>query len=300
MAAPSLVLLLLGASAPAGSAAEPPAYDPSRVRWQALSYRVSKFGFAVDSEVELRSGGDGEQGEAATPSESEPALPVSGSETLLLSLETRAFQRRSDLRLWLDSRTAAARRRVQIETGNRLKRNRFRELRFEREGFHSRLRRPADNEIGMPPATWSRSRESFSRYPHGCCEAVSTPAALFYIFSVAELARPGDRIELHLVSKSRLFRVELVAIGESRLQSDFVEQSAAGEKRITGSREILEITLRGREVGPGEQEQGFEFLGLRGDVRLALDRQLGVPLEISGAIRYVGRGRVRLRRIVSR
>ncbi len=101
-----------------------------------------------------------------------------------------------------------------------------------------------------------------------------------------------------MFSKGHVMLVEMVVHGNSQTEVDYVEESAAGERRISGQVETLEISLDGQPLDRQTEEGDFEFLGLRGDVRLYLDKTVRVPLQLSGRIKYVGKGNVRLRRVV--
>ena len=92
-------------------------------------------------------------------------------------------------------------------------------------------------------------------------------------------------------------RVELVVQGTTEIEVDYTEVTDAGERDIKGRREVVQIRLDGSPVGEQGSERDFQFLGLRGDVEIFLEPNRRVPLQISGRIRYVGKGHVRLQRV---
>ncbi len=235
-------------------------------------------------------------------SEAVGELSPHGKEVLLLKLGSRLMGRRSSLDLWLDPATAAAFQRTQLETGQRIRHNRYRALRFADGGVLSTTARPADDEIGKPHTEWSLVSGDFREYPllDGGELAVTEPSALFYVLSTSELERPGDRVTTHVYSKNRLLRVELIVEESTQIEVDYMEATPRSERQVRSRRDALRILIRSQPLDGRPEAGGFELLGLRGDVYVFLDPHLRLPLQISGDIRYAGRGNVRLRRAVLR
>ena len=77
----------------------------------------------------------------------------------------------------------------------------------------------------------------------------------------------------------------------------YTEVSSTGSREVKGRQEVMRILLAGRALGEGGSNRDFEFLGLRGDVEIYLERTRRIPVLITGDIRYVGKGKVRLQRV---
>lgn len=275
-------------------------YDPNKVPWSRLVYQVTKLGITATSEISLRTGSVAEIGSDLRPIPDGGELQPRRSQIAVLTLESQALWRSSTLDLWFDPTDAAALQRVQLETGKAARRNRYRRLRFTGDSAYSLTRKATEDEVGKPHEEWSRVNEWTIDYPRRVPRGVTTPSALFYILSAGNLSQPGDTLQLYLFSKSRLMELDLEVLGRAEIDSDYVQIVAGEESALQETVSTIEISLDGRPVDGGEGEESFEFLGLRGDVRIYLDPDLRFPLQISGAIKVVGHGNVKLKRIVLR
>ncbi len=278
----------------------PPRLEPSRLGWSQLSYRASKLAVSVTSAVQLESRPAAAAAAALIERSEGEALDPEGAEVLYLTIATKLLGRESQLSMWFDPLDGAAFQRVALESGKKAKRNRHRTNRFTSNGVYRLGRRPEEKEVGLPHEQWTRTSESFERYSNSLAPGarVTEPAALLYILSASDLSSKGDSVCVYVFSKGHVMLVEMVVHGNSQIKVDYIEESAAGERRVSGQVETLEISLDGQALDRQTEEGDFEFLGLRGDVRLYLDKTLRVPLQLSGTIKYAGKGNFRLRRVV--
>jgi hypothetical protein len=127
---------------------------------------------------------------------------------------------------------------------------------------------------------------------------VTEPSALFYLLASADLSAVGDVVTTHVFSKNRLIQVDLTVTAVERLEVDYVEVSPPLERRVRGAKDLLRIILDGTPLGEGEADDDFELLGLRGNVVVFLDPEVRAPVQVSGKIKYAGKGNVRLQRVV--
>lgn len=277
------------------------AYDAGRVGWSRLEFRASKLLLTASSVVEI---GTESSAEARTdwlqPVRGTPLMPT-GSEVVRLELDSQLLGKTSELDLWVDPSTGAAFQRTQSEVGKKVRHHRHRSLRFTHTGVSSATYRANDATVDKPFDQWTLT-ESFATYPKNLSpqDAVSEPSVLFYLLAVAQLDDPGDQVSTHVFSKGQVMRVTLVVEERTRMRVDYVVSGAASEseQRVEGRQEALRIRLDSRPLIDGDSETDFEFLGLKGDVEIFLDRQGRFPLQISGRIKRLGRGHVRLRRVV--
>lgn len=291
-----LIAFLMGGTAE--TVAESPVFDPDRVRWSQLDFLASKFAVTATSEVQMRT----ESASAAAsrwlrPPTGQPVIPQS-SDVVRVELRSEVLGKSSQLDLWVDPISGAAMQRTQLETGKKVRHNRHRSLRFTDTGVFNSTYRAEDDTVGEPYKEWSLS-ESFEPYPVGLGRGstVTEPSALFYLLAVADLNAAGDRITIPVFSKNRVMQVELAVRGKTEIEVDYIEVKDSGERNVKGRQEVVRVRLAGTPVGPGGTDKDFEFLGLRGDVEIFLEPARRIPLQISGKIRYVGKGHVRLQRV---
>jgi hypothetical protein len=298
----ALVCLISASISIASLRAAEQSYDASRVTWSQLGYRASKFSITVLFDLELQAQPSAQVSRALIDPAEGVGLRPAGTEALLITLEGKGLGRRSELSLWLNPIDASSLQRTQFETGRRLKHHRQRTLRFTRKGVYSITRRPEHGESKQPYEQWSRVSEDTRRFPRlGESQGVVTePTALFYVLSTAALDKPGDRSHVHVFSKNRVMRVELQVEEEAKIGVEYLEESAGGQRMVKGQVDVLRISLNGHGLDPETSGRDFQFLGLRGDVSVFLDKKLRVPVQFSGNIKYAGKGNVKLRRVVLR
>lgn len=291
-----LVSLLLGGIGV--MVAESAVFDPDRVRWSQLDFRASKLTVAAASRVRLRT----ESASRATgawlgSSTGRPLMPRT-AEVVRIELVSEILGKSSELDLWIDPISAVAFQRTQLETGKKVRHNRHRSLRFTDTGVFNATYRATDETVDRPYEEWTLS-ESFEPHPAGLGRgvAVTEPSALFFLLAVADLDEAGDRLTTFVFSKNRVMRVELAFQGKTEIKVDYTEITDKGERSVKGRQEVVRIRLDDSPVGPGGKGKDFEFLGLRGDVEIFLEPERRIPLQISGNIRYVGKGHVRLQRV---
>ena len=297
-----MALSLAGVGAARGQEGRGPMFDPSRLKWSELSYRASKLGLTATSDLEVSTlPAAAVTTMLAEPSEGEP-IDARGQSTLQIELVSSMIKRENTLRMFLDPGDAAALQRSELQLARKEKNNRFRRLRYTLRGVDSLTRRPAAGEAEEPHERWSDSSQWYSSFPDSLVDGTrpTEPTALLYVMGVAELASPGDRTEALVFTRGHVMEVEVSVAGRETVRVDYEEVSPAGARRVEGRVEALELFLDGQPLDPQTAERDFEFLGMRGDVRVYLDPETRAPLQVSGRIKHAGKANVKLRRVVLR
>lgn len=297
-----LVVVALCVSTLTGGAgevvAESSVFDPARVRWSRLDFRASKLAVKATSEVRIRTEPFSRAaGRWLGSSTGRPLMPK-GSEVVRIELRSEVLGKSSELDLWVDQVSGAALQRTQIESGKKVRHHRHRSLRFTDIGVFNSTYRAADDTVDRPYKEWKLT-ESFKPHPEGLGRGgvVTEPSALFYLLAVANLDQVGDRVATYVYSKSRVMRVDLAVQGKTEIEVDYTEVTETGERNVKGRQEVVRLSLEGTPVDQDGTEKDFEFLGLRGDVEIFLEPTSRIPVQISGKIRYLGKGHVRLQRV---
>jgi hypothetical protein len=274
---------------------------PLRVRWERLEFRASKLTVTATTEVAIATKALGEvRHRWLEPTEGEPVMPQ-GSEVIHIQLGSLLLGKKSELDLWLDPVTGAAMQRTQLETGRKVRHNRHRSLRFTEAGIFNSTYRAVEETVDRPFHQWDLTEE-FKEFPEEFDRAavVTEPSALFYLLAVADLNAKGDQLATYMFSKGRVMQVRFVVVETTSIKANYTEVSNSGETEIRGRRDALRIRLEGTPVGIEAGDQDFEIFRLRGDVEVFLDPVLRMPIQITGHIRYLGKGHVRLQRVVTK
>lgn len=296
---PSALVLFLAilTEGPAPIEAGTADHDMARLRWSGLEFRASKLTVTATSEVEIRTEPVSQAADRwLDPSKGRPIMPQ-GPQVVTVSVGSEVLGKTSELDLWLDPGSAAAIQRTQLETGRKIRHNRHRSLRFAERGVFTSTYRASEETVAKPFEDWALTEE-YESFPESTARQVVTePTALFYLLAVADLDEKGDRLDTFVFSKGHVMRVVLEVVGTTELKVSYTEASEEGQKEIKGRRPVVRIQLTGSPVGSDGTAKDFEFLGLRGDVEIFLEPTRRIPVQISGNIRFVGRGHVRLQRV---
>jgi hypothetical protein len=200
-------------------------------------------------------------------------------------------------RVWLTA-DGAVLQRVRSRYGEEASEKTYR---FTREGVYRVKREPADrSESDLPPPRWSRVTDTFYGYPEGVqgCARVTESSALLYLLSAMETGGTALQGEQCVFGRKHLHRVRLRPRGERDLKVDYRRRSAGGPEgaweRVRGRVTAVQVAV-GLADGGGGHDDDFRFLGLEGEVRVALDRRSGLPLEVAGVIPGFGRATFHLR-----
>lgn len=272
----------------------PVSFDPERVAWSRLEYKASKFGLSITSRISLGTVSTKRAEEDLIPAGEYPGISPAGPEVLRLRILSSVLGRDSTSDLWFDPLRAVAYQTVQLTTGSR---HRYRAYRFTDRGVYSLLRKPEKGQEQLSPDLWSDTHGQHFPHPKWAGErlVVTSPTALFYILSVADLSRVGDHLEIPVFSRTNVDLLIIKVEEVERLKVNYVDVSAAGEKRIKVRMDTLRLSLRARPLDASASSE-FELIGLQGDVEIHLDPRTRVPLEISGRVPRAGKVRIRLKR----
>jgi hypothetical protein len=275
----------LAASAAAGD------YDPERIKWSKLSYKASKMGFSIRASVEGKSVPAAKFNSELMDTPKGPGVALQGSSGYELMVANTGLGQDSDLTFWMDPVDAQFIQRTQLRKG---KRPRWRSYRArEREAFIL-TRRPNQGEEDKPDTEWTNVHEDWQSVPEDMevPSAVTDATGLFYVLSAAPLNKTGDKHRLILYSQDTLMDVLLEVVGRERIKVGYEETSSSGTRKVKGTEEFLRVSLKGTPLAGGDAE--FEFLGLRGDIGLYIDPETRVLVQMSGKIKVVGAGDVKL------
>jgi hypothetical protein len=184
--------------------------------------------------------------------------------------------------------TAAARVVTSTETGAK---NHRKTWTMTPHGFLLDIREPASrSEIELGPTGWTRQGRTFTAFPPDLPPGapVLGPAGLLYRLSSACLAKPGDSIVLHVLVQAEIEEVTISVLGNERVPLQFLIVQGGETSVYRGSLDVTRLSLRGQSLDPGA-EGALKLFGLESDIEMLWDRDLGVPVGISGHVRLLGR-----------
>ena len=285
------LVIFSGAPAPAFGDAATSILDPARVGWTSVRFHASKYLVSGAATITL------ENTDLATlaeplmqPGEGTPVEP--DDQMLKLGFKIDSSGNSSQGSLLMNTRSGAAVQLVQ------LKKDRYRISRFTDIGRYRHTHRPTDGEESLPHAEWTDQSDELRRFPAETAGAtIAEPVALLYMIGAAPLEKPGDQLELFAVVRKQVFRVRVEVAGNPKeIKIDYKEHSSTGTARRKGKITPLRVLVRGQGLNPDDDEE-FEFLGLRGDTEIYLQPETRVPLRLTGAMKVIGKVAFQLREV---
>ena len=264
--------------------------DGFQVSWTELSYTASKLLASATTDVELAPEPLNSRKWPLIASGRYADLQPSESDVLVVGVRTSLrlpFDMSKDARsrVWFTPGHPSALQRATLEGGSKSSEKIYR---FAEGGVYRLRRQPnGESEAQLPPERWTHVKESFYPYPNDRpgCPYVSAPAMLFYILSAATLSEASNPLKVCVFSKKKLYVIRAQVEGSQRMRVSYAVRAGGDDTEYVGERNVLRVTLHATNLDSGlEATDDLEFLGLEGDIHIFLDRELGVPIQISGGL----------------
>lgn len=264
--------------------------DTPTLPWTHLRFSAKKLFWTAETRIDLEPADPSSLATTLIAAPGSDALPAPPP-VLQLSVASAFAGRRDHATLWFDPETGRAFQRRKVREGKKAYTKTYR---FTREGVFSHRRSPTDDERDRPSSDWSNlDTRTFPHRPDRCA-VVTEPTALLHRVSLADLEL-GDRVDLCAFSNKQTQR--LVLRVEEALQLEVDHQLSSPGTTPRQRRETIEV-LRLR-IGPADEAaEGFELLGLEGEVDLYVDRRYRLPVRLEGRLGSLGRLRVDLEEAV--
>ena len=268
------------------------------VSWSKLGFKITKLMVSVRVEVEAATVATSGLGDAWIDSSDGLAIRPRGRDVLAVRLTTTGAGQSSVLDLWADPFDWAALQRSSVQKGSRLKDHRYRGYRFVDRGVFSLTRYPLPGQAGRPAREWSEVEEEFLPTPRDEWGRVVDGSTLFWIASTVNPTDPEDRAEMRVWLRRGLFYLTLEPRELTQIKVDYQLTSSSGERRVRGLTPVRRYVLAARPLYTDVPQRSFRFAGLSGDIDVYVDVQTRVPVQVSGSLRTLGRGHLKLKEAV--
>lgn len=226
-----------------------------------------------------------------TPALGTPAL------TLLTVRTDLPFGRDEVVTAWLDPTSGAALQAEKLVTGSK---QYWKLWRFTDKGYYLWRSEPEDrSEAKLVQPSWShRSQYAVSWDIDPGDLPVTDSYALLYLISAARLDREGASLSVGLIEKKRLVQVQMEAGKRRRLAVDLTLEWPGGSRRLDEEVMVREVRISGRLLSGAaadDEDVGLGFMGMHGEVHVALLEGSGIPVQVEGRTASFGSLTVRLR-----
>ena len=269
--------------------------DGAQVSWTELSYTASNLFASATTDIELTPGSLNATETPLVASGRYVDLQPSGPDVFVVGVRTSlrlplAMGREARSRVWFTPQDMSALQRVTLEGGSKGSEKIYR---FGEGGVYRLRRQPnGQSEAQLPSEQWTHVKESFYPYPTNRpgCGYVSAPSMLFYILSVISLSEVSEPLSVCVFSKKKLRVIRVQVEGSQRVRVSYGVRAGGTETEYVGERNALKVALRSITAGSGSGDKDeLSFLGLEGDIHIFMDKELQVPVQISGELPPFGK-----------
>ena len=218
---------------------------------------------------------------------------------VLTTRTTLPFGRNEKAVAWLDPATGTA---VQVEKLTLGRGAYHKVIRYTTDGTYTWRSEPRDQrEASLGPESWTRRKSYWERpsaqVPPG--GVLTDSYALLYLVTNDGLTGPDGHLVAYVISDGDLIALDFESAGVSTRFASYEQVEGPDVRRRSGRLPVRTVTVQGRAMGGADAGKvDLGFLGMQGRLTIYLDVSTGLPVELSGRARDVGRLTVRLENAV--
>ncbi len=276
-------------------------YEAQQLTWSQLDFNTSILGISFSANLGITILTDKDaQAKLIKPEQGQGIMP---SPHVLLIDFSSSFISDNDIhtQLLFNSDNAVALQRIRHESTEGDERHKV--YRFTNEGVFIMRRKPRQGEAKLAAEQWTDTNKRFDRYPEQLPKdrVFSDTSALLYIGSMAMFKNPGDKIEFVAYFNDSLHVVTVEYEATEIIKSNFkAQRHGQATQRITGNRESLRLAIQAHPLGQAKSESTLQLAGLAGPVKLLVDKELRVPVELRGDLGMMSDVVLKLDKVVLR
>ena len=287
--AAALPLLGVALLAAAGRPAHPPA-GGGDLPWQCLDFHAEHLIFKAQTRLCAKK---------ADPAAMIPWLPAKdphqpalveaapGAALFELTVAADIVGRKSEEQMFFEPASGRVLQRTKVKLGDDPYRKSYR---FGREALEWTRSAPHNRaETASGENAWTKIENLSAAYPAGAvCRVYSEPVLLLFLAATHDW-QAEKKLELCFFASKHWSRVEATSSGREAFRASFERNGQPQEVK-----EAEVIVLKAFDASPEAGGDPFELMGLRGDIRIYLEPESGLPLAIRGEMPWVGEVTVHL------
>tara|TARA_Y100001936_G_scaffold253037_1_gene315458 strand:+ start:152 stop:1102 length:951 start_codon:yes stop_codon:yes gene_type:complete len=276
--------------------------DSTDVSWKKLLFKAEEFFVELTAEVELTSSPSSEINNSLISTSKGTPFTIKGSETLVIDTRILIESILGDLRLrkaaWFNpvdlSTLQYLRQRTGLKDSNKI-------YRFTNEGVFRLAKHPIDKSEALKlPEEWSQSNEKFYPYEQevDSCSSVTAPIPLIYLVSTLKSSDFIKPVTVCVFNKKETVYLDIQYDSAESVQLDHVELKE--DKILHRNTLVLAdvLSLKARSILSGMAIEGFTLLGLQGNIRIYIDRESRIPVQLEGSYKGLGQIKLNLHKVV--
>ncbi len=276
--------------------------DKTTVPWKHLSFKGKEFFAKLAAEVELTSPSKSELDIAFIPSPQGVPIAITKSGALIIdakiSVKSIFVKVKLQNTAWFDPVTLSAMQYVRQRVGlNDAKKT----YRFTDKGVFKLTKQPIDkSEIIQLPEKWSAVKENF--FPHDpekkSCVNITAPIPVIYLISASKVSDFEKPVTICVFNKTETIYLDIQKVPAESVQLNYTE--IRGDEAIQRNTSILTevLSLKARSISSGQTMNKFSLVGLQGNIKIYIDPESRVPVQLRGDYRGLGEIKLKLRQMV--
>jgi hypothetical protein len=276
--------------------------DKTNVPWKHLSFKGKELFAKLAAEVELTSPSKFDLDAAFIPSPQGIPVAITKSEALVIDTKISVKSIFAKVKLqniaWFDPVTLSTMQYVRQRVGLKDTKKTYR---FTDKGVFRLTKRPIDkNETIQLPEKWSAVNERF--YPYdpkkkGCVN-ITAPMPVIYLISASKVSDFEKPVTICVFNKKETIYLDIRKEPVETVQLNHIE--IKNDEAIQRNTSILAevLSLKARSISSGQTMSNFTLVGLQGNIKIYVDPESRVPVQLRGDYKGLGEIKLKLQKMV--
>jgi len=276
--------------------------DKTTVPWKHLSFKGKEVFAKLAAEVKLTSPSKSELDTAfILPPQGIPiAITKSGALIIDTKISVKSIFAKVKLQniAWFDPVTLSTmqyvRQRIGLKDAKKI-------YRFTDKGVFRLTKQPIDkNQIIQLPEKWSAVNERFYPYDQekkGCVN-ITVPMPVIYLISALKVSDFEKPVTVCVFNKKETIYLDIQKESVETVQLNHIEIKGDEVIQRNASISAEVLSLKARSISSGQTMNNFTLVGLQGNIKVYIDRESRVPVQLSGDYQGLGEIKLKLRQVV--
>ena len=304
---PILLIALLSPSASvAADKIHSLSVDKTKVPWKHLSFKGKKPFVKFAAEIELM---------PQTKAELDAAFISSPQGVPKGAMESGAFMINTKISIktaisvifpnvklqnvaWFDPATLSAMQYVRLRTGFKDAKKTYR---FTDKGVFKFTQQSIDKKEALQvPEKWSGIKEKFYSYVPAKigCSNITVPIPILYFISASKISDFDKTVTICVFNKKEVIYLDIQKESVESIQLDHTEIKGDQLSQRNTSIPVHVLSLKARAVNTGKAIDNFTFVGLQGNIKIYIDPETRIPVQLKGDYKGLGEVKLKLRQMV--
>jgi len=276
--------------------------DKNNVTWKHLSFKGEELFAEFDVDVELMSQTLAEINTTfiSSPQGTLINAPESGAYVINTKTSINALFQKVELQnvAWFDPGTLSTMQYIRQRTGlNDTKKT----YRFTDKGVFRFTRLPLDkHEASQVPKKWSGTMEKFYSYSPAKtgCMGITVPMPIIYYISASKISDFEKPVTICVFNKKRVIYLDIQKESVESIQLNHIEIKGKKIARRNTSIVAEVLSLKARSTAPDKKTDNFTLVGLQGNIKIYIDPEKRIPVQLKGDYKGFGKIKLILRKMV--